>query len=548
MSDDTSALRAGREAYTRRDWSVAYTQLSNADRQERLGGTDLERLAVAAYLIGEDDAATEFWTRAVNQWGRSSDPVSAARCAFWLGLALSLRGEQVRGGGWLGRARKLLDTTGVDCPERGYLLVPLGLRHLAEGDGAAAREVFSTAAVIGERFADPDLISLGALGTGHALIVLGRHLDGVAAFDEAMIRVTSEEVSPIVTGIVYCAVIEQCQRIFDLRRSQEWTAALTRWCSAQPDLVPYRGQCLVHRAEILQLQGAWAESMEAARRAHRRLTQPTVHAAVGSASYLMAELHRLRGEFAQAEKLYTEANKWGRPPRPGLALLRMMQGRVGSAVACIRREVDETLDPLEQARLLPACVEIMLAAHDVASARAAAAALETLAARLDIPYLHAVAAQASGSVLLAESRAQNAVAVLRDAWERWNLIGAPYEAARVRELIGRACRELGDVDTARMEFDLAAAIYRDLAAAPDLERVRTEVGTETSASPLTPRELNVLRLVAAGKSNRAVAEDLFLSEKTVARHLSNIFLKLGISSRSAATAYAYEHRLVEPSA
>ncbi|MHA4852177.1 helix-turn-helix transcriptional regulator [Rhodococcus sp. MSC1_016] len=548
MSDDTSALRAGREAYTRRDWSVAYTQLSNADRQEPLEGTDLERLAVAAYLIGEDDAATEFWTRAVNQWGRSSDPVSAARCAFWLGLALSLRGEQVRGGGWLGRARKLLDTTGVDCPERGYLLVPLGLRRLAEGDGAAAREVFSTAAVIGERFADPDLISLGALGTGHALIVLGRHLDGVAAFDEAMIRVTSEEVSPIVTGIVYCAVIEQCQRIFDLRRSQEWTAALTRWCSAQPDLVPYRGQCLVHRAEILQLQGAWAESMEAARRAHRRLTQPTVHAAVGSASYLMAELHRLRGEFAQAEKLYTEANKWGRPPRPGLALLRMMQGRVGSAVACIRREVDETLDPLEQARLLPACVDIMLAAHDVASARAAAAALETLAARLDIPYLHAVAAQASGSVLLAESRAQNAVAVLREAWERWNLIGAPYEAARVRELIGRACRELGDVDTARMEFDLAAAIYRDLAAAPDLERVRTEVGTESSASPLTPRELNVLRLVAAGKTNRAIAEDLFLSEKTVARHLSNIFLKLGISSRSAATAYAYEHRLVEPSA
>ncbi|QTJ66245.1 DNA-binding response regulator [Rhodococcus sp. ZPP] len=548
MSDDTSALRTGREAYTRQDWSVAYTQLSNADRQEPLGGTDLERLAVAAYLIGEDDAATEFWTRAVNQWGRSSDPVSAARCAFWLGLALSLRGEQVRGGGWLGRAQKLLDTTGVDCPERGYLLVPLGLQRLAEGDGAAAREVFSTAAVIGERFANPDLISLGALGTGHALIVLGRHLDGVAAFDEAMILVTSEEVSPIVTGIVYCAVIEQCQRIFDLRRSQEWTAALTRWCSAQPDLVPYRGQCLVHRAEILQLQGAWAESMEAARRAHRRLTQPTVHAAVGSASYLMAELHRLRGEFAQAEKLYTEANKWGRPPRPGLALLRMMQGRVGSAVACIRREVDETLDPLEQARLLPACVEIMLAAHDVASARAAAAALDTLAARLDIPYLHAVAAQASGSVLLAESQAQNAVAVLREAWERWNLIGAPYEAARVRELIGRACRELGDVDTARMEFDLAAAIYRDLAAAPDLERVRTEVGTESSASPLTPRELNVLRLVAAGKTNRAVAEDLFLSEKTVARHLSNIFLKLGISSRSAATAYAYEHRLVEPSA
>ncbi|MDV7082604.1 response regulator transcription factor [Rhodococcus sp. IEGM 248] len=544
MSDATSELRTGRAAFERRDWRDTYARLSGADRQTPLSGDDLELVATAAYLLGEDDASTEWWERAVHEWARVGRPVRSARCAFWLSFVLIMRGEQARGGGWLGKAQRLLDTAGVDCAERGYLLVPQGLQRIDAGDGEAARDIFRAITETGTRFADPDLTTLGVLGTGHSLVLLGDVADAVSAFDEAMVGVTSDEVSPVVAGIVYCAVIEQCQNMCDLRRSREWTVALEEWCSSQPDLVPYRGQCLVHRAEILQLQGEWPTAMDSARRAHERLAS---HAAAGSAAYVMADLHRLRGEIAQAEKLFLEANRWGRRPQPGLALLRMAQGRVGSAAASIRCAVDESTGAVERARLLPACVDILLAAGDVSAARTAADELDSIATRFAIPYLCALSAQASGSVLHAEGRGSDALTVLRDAWRRWQDIGAPYECARVRESVALVCRDLGDDDTAQMEHDLASATYRQLGAVPDLERLRAEFRPDpTVSTPLTPREVCVLRLVAAGKSNRAVATELFLSEKTVARHLSNIFVKLGISSRSAATAYAYEHRLVGP--
>ncbi|MDI9940782.1 response regulator transcription factor [Rhodococcus sp. IEGM 1351] len=546
MSDATSELRTGRAAFERRDWRDTYARLSGADRQTPLSGDDLELVATAAYLLGEDDASTEWWERAVYEWARVGRPVRSARCAFWLSFVLIMRGEQARGGGWLGKAQRLLDTAGVDCAERGYLLVPQGLQRIDAGDGKAAHDIFRAITEAGTRFADPDLTTLGVLGTGHSLVLLGDVADAVSAFDEAMVGVTSDEVSPVVAGIVYCAVIEQCQNICDLRRSREWTVALEEWCSSQPDLVPYRGQCLVHRAEILQLQGDWPTAMDSARRAHERLAS---HAAAGSAAYVMADLHRLRGEVAQAEKLFLEANRWGRRPQPGLALLRMAQGRFGSAAASIRCAVDESTGAVERARLLPAYVDILLAAGDVPAARTAADELDSIATRFAIPYLCALSAQASGSMLHAEGRGSDALTVLRDAWRRWQDIGAPYECARVRESVALVCRDLGDDDTAQMEHDLASATYRQLGALPDLERLRAEFRPDpAAATPLTPREVCVLRLVAAGKSNRAVATELFLSEKTVARHLSNIFVKLGISSRSAATAYAYEHHLVEPSA
>ncbi|MFC9552985.1 LuxR C-terminal-related transcriptional regulator [Rhodococcus sp. NPDC056960] len=546
MADAAAELRTGRAAFDRRDWRDTYARLSSADRRNPLSGDDLELLATAAYLLGEDESSTAWWERAVHDWVRADRPVRSARCAFWLSFVLIMRGEHARGGGWLSKAQRLLDTAGADCAERGYLMVPQGLRRIDEGDGAAARDIFGAVTEVGIRFADPDLTTLGMLGTGHSLVLLGDVAEAVSAFDEAMVAVTSDEVSPVVAGIVYCAVIEQCQNMCDLRRSREWTVALEEWCSAQPDLVPYRGQCLVHRAEILQLQGDWPTAMDSARRAHERLAS---HAGVGSAAYVMADLHRLRGEIAQAEKLFLEANRWGRRPQPGLALLRMAQGRVGSAAASIRCAVDESTGAVERARLLPACVDILLAAGDVTAARVAADELDSIATRFAIPYLCALSAQASGSVLHAERRGSDALTVLRDAWRRWQDIGAPYECARVRESVALVCRDLGDDDTAQMEHDLASAAYRQLGAVPDLERLKAEFRPDSTAStPLTPREVCVLRLVAAGKSNRAVATELFLSEKTVARHLSNIFVKLGISSRSAATAYAYEHHLVEPSA
>jgi DNA-binding CsgD family transcriptional regulator len=445
----------------------------------------------------------------------------------------------------MARARRLLDDAQLDCVEQGYLLFPVGLQRLVEGDAAAAAASFDEATRIGGRFGDPDLLALGRLGLGGARLAEGETAAGVALLDEAMIAVEAGEVSPTVAGIVYCAVIEACQEIYDLRRAQQWTASLTRWCAAQPDLVPYRGQCLVHRSEIMALHGAWPDAMDEARQAAKRLTAPPGQPAAGLAFYQQGELHRLRGELTRAEDAYHQASQWGRDPQPGLALLRLAQGQVDTAAAAIRRVVDEASDFVSRSRLLPAQVEILLAAGDVKAASAAAGELARLAEGLGAPFLTAVAAHAQGAVLLAEGDPRAALAVLRGAWLAWQELEVPYEAGRVRVLIGLACRELGDQDGAKMELDAARWVFHQLAAAPDLARVEALSG-KAAGGPggLTARELQVLRMVAAGETNKAIAAELFVSGRTVDRHMSNIYAKLGVSSRAAATAHAYQHGLL----
>ena len=420
--------------------------------------------------------------------------------------------------------------------------MPVGVQTI-DGDPASAHDIFAEAATIGERFSDSDLVACGRMGQGRALIRLGHSAAGVELLDEVMVAVTAGEVSPIYAGLLYCSLIEACQEIFDMRRAREWTAALTRWCESQPDLVPYRGQCLVYRAEIMQLHGEWSDALEEAQRAGERLSS---HPGVGMAFYLQGELHRLGGRFAEAEEAYRRANQSGRSPQPGLAQLRLAEGQVEAAVVSIRRVMDDVHDRVARSKLLAAYVEIMLAADEVAAARTAADELLQTAAELDAPLLHAVSAHATGAVLLAEGDVGPACEVLRRAWTAWHELEAPYEAGRVRVLVGLAYRKLGDEDSAEMELDAARWVFEQMGALPHLALVEslTRRSTPGETHALTPRELQVLRLVTAGRTNKAIAAELVLSDRTVDRHVSNIFTKLGVSSRAAATAYAYEHQLV----
>ena len=544
-----SALDRGRDSYARKAWGAAFAELSAADADAPLEPEDLTLLAIAAALMAKDEESEHYATRAHHEFLARGDLPGGARAAFWLGMRLMSQGEFARAGGWLARAKSVLDKTDEDCVERGLLLIPPALMTAESGDHRAAYGMFEQAGTIAERFGDPDLLTFSHLGRGDALVRMGETAEGIPWLDEAMVAVTADETSPIVTGIVYCAVIDTCLFMFDLRRAQEWTVALTRWRDAQPDLVPFRGQCLVHRARLFELHGSWSEAVGEAQRACDLASLPVNFFVAGSAFYQLAELYRLLGDLDRAEDAYRHAGERGRSPQPGLALLRLAQGQPAAAAAAVGRELDEARGPLSRAALLPAYVEVMLAAGDVDAARTGAEELSAIAAELGAAYLHGVAGHATGAVLRTTEDPRGALAPLRNAMTVWREIDAPYLAARTGVEIGLACRALGDEDSARLELEAAARAFEELGAKRDAANaaaaIPDAIGGAERQGPLTAREVEVLRLVATGKSNRAIAGELVISEKTVARHVSNIFTKLGLSSRSAATAYAYQHGLVD---
>ncbi|GGY01058.1 hypothetical protein GCM10007160_31170 [Litchfieldella qijiaojingensis] len=538
-------LHPGRASFQRKAWADAYAELSSATQGTSLELDDLERLATAAYLVGKDIESCDLWARIHHDALTAGDIARSARCAFWLGFGLLMSGEKARGGAWVARARRLLEEEGLDCVEAGYVIVPDALKSLGKGDHMEAHAIFDKAGEFGRRFADPNLVAISCLGRGQSLIEAGRIQEGATLLDEAMVAMEAGELSPMAAGIIYCGVIETCQQIFDLRRAQEWTTALTRWCESQPDLVPYRGRCLVHRAEIMQLHGAWSEAMSEAEKACYQLCHRPGEAATGYAFYLCAELHRLRGEFTKAKQAYEQASRWGYTLQPGLALLRLAQGQVAVAEAAIRRIVNEATDRTTRTGVLPAYVEIMLSVGDVPAARAGADELSRIAATLDAPFLWALTTGAQGAILLAEDEPLTALEPLRQASRIWEELEAPYELARIRILIGLACHQLGDDDTARMEFDAAHWSLQQLGAAPELSRLDTlfPIGASDNRHHLTRREVQVLRLIASGKTNKAIAAELSLSERTIDRHVSNILAKLNVPSRAAAAAYAGHHNL-----
>jgi DNA-binding CsgD family transcriptional regulator len=508
-----------------------------------------ERAAIRAYLLGADGESTSQWEAAQRAALAAGDPGESARYAFWLGFLLLLRGQTAVANGWLTRAEGLVAESGAGCRASGYVLIPAALMALESGDPRRTHEHGVLVSEIGDRFGDGDLCAFGALCQGQALIALGDSDKGVARLDEVMVAVTTGELGSITAGIVYCAVVLECMALFDLRRAAEWTGALEAWCHAQPDRVPFRGQCLVHRSQVQQAEGDWTGAIASVESACRHLADP-LHPALGLACYQEGELHRLVGKFDRAEHAYRRAARNGYDPMPGLALLQLGRGHRVAAAATIQRSLHER-GASPRATLLAAAVEIFRTTGDFALARMTADELSAIAARSTSEVLQAMAAQATGSVLIATGDPAAALVELRAAGLTWRTQHMPYEAACTAILLGLACAALGDQTGAEMEFESARDIFATLGAAPDLARVTEllaglahNVGRPAESMALSAREREVLAHLAAGRTNREIAEILVVSPHTVARHVEHIYAKVGVPNRAAATAYAYAHHLV----
>ncbi len=549
MTTPKSPLDLARASFDRRAWADAFEALARAEGDGPLDRADLERLAWAAALRGSDEGFLGALERLHKACVEANETRRAARAAFWIGFRLvSLGGAS--GAAWLARAARLIEDEKEPCAERGYLLLPTAYRHLAAGEDAPAASAAIAAGAIGETCGDRDLVALARQIEGRALLRQGRVDAGLAVLDEVMLSVTSDELTPFVTGFAYCQCIACGQEVYAIDRTREWTAALARWCKDQVELVTFTGICLVHRVAIMQLGGAWREAMREIEELTSRenMGDPEI---VGDAWYQRGELLRLRGDIAGAEKAYRFASENGREPQPGLALLRLLQGEGEVAASTMQRVLSTTTLKRERARLLPAFVEIMLATGRIEEARVASRELEDTACEMGTEILGAMAAQARGAVAIAEGEHRAAVEPLRRASAIWNHAGVPYIAARNRVLLARAFLELGDRDGAELERSAARKVFEELGAAPDLGALDAPQESGSSQAPgapsthgLSKRELEVLRLLASGKTNKAIGKELYVSERTIDRHVSNIFTKIGVGTRAAATAFAYEHRLL----
>jgi len=545
LADSRSiSLQKARELFAARSWQDAHDAYAAADSLAPLEPADLWHLSWSASLSGRDAASFAALER-IYQAELERDARAAARAAFWLGFRL-VHLEPSRGQGWLARAERCLERAPEDCVERGYLLLPQVRQHFAAARYAEAMAAATAAATLGERLGERDLAIFARNLQGRILIRQGSLDAGLKLLDEAMLAVTAGELSPVLTGLVYCSAIDSCQSVYALERMREWTESLRGWCDAQPQLGVFAGACLVSRAEIMEVAGEWSGALEEARRAGQFLLQSVGPRAVGEAVYREAEILRLRGELEAAEARFRDASESGRDPQPGLALLRRAQGRPEVGVQALRRAATASTQPLARVRLLPALVELLLATNAVDEARSAAVELAEIAATFDTPVLRAISAQARGAVELQSGDAAAAFRSLSEAFSLLQELGAPYLSAQARVLLACACQALGDEDTAQLEIAAARAAFAKLGALTDVQAIDTLVARAAGpgAFGLSARELEVLRLVASGKTNRLIATELCLSEKTVDRHVSNIFDKLNVPSRAAATAFAYEKKLI----
>jgi DNA-binding NarL/FixJ family response regulator len=534
--------------YAQKAWQQAHAAFIHADAQQPLTAPDLWRVTWCCGLIGREREMIDTLERIYHASIAATDALGAARSAFWAGYRLLPMGEASRSSGWFARAERAIAQAGCECVEQGYLLLPEMRRQFLAGDYAAAQVSAQRAERIGEQFAELDLCVFARNFQGRLLLRLGQIAAGLKLLDEAMLAVTGGQLSPGLNGLIYCSAIDTCQSVYAIERAREWTRSLSDWCAAQPELVTFTGACMVARAEILQFGGHWPEAAREADHAVQRYLVSIGVRATGEARYRQAELQRLRGDFTAAEENYREASQQGRDPQPGLALLRLAQGKADQAASALRRAADAAHEPVQRAKLLPELVQVLLAAGATEEARARSNELESVAESFDSELLRALAGHARARVELAQDDPKAAAISARVAFLTLQQVRAPYLAAQARVTLACACQRLGDEDGALLEAQAARAVFHELGAAPDVAALdaltaRAQPTALGNSAGLTQRELEVLRLVASGKTNKAIARELCLSEKTVDRHLSNILAKLDVPSRAGATAYAYQHKL-----
>jgi DNA-binding CsgD family transcriptional regulator len=545
VEHSTGGARVG-EAVRTGPWLHVYEELSARD-PAALAAVELEALAAAAWWLCRTDESVAARQRAYAAFRDAGDARGAARTAARLFHEHFYRGEGAVAVGWLRRGFRHLEHN-PDCAEHGWLLMAEAELHLHQGPLERATDSAARAIQTARDHADADLAAIALQLQGRALVAQGRTAEGMALLDEAMTAVLAGELTPLAIGWVYCSVMLACKDLADLRRASEWTEAARVWCETLPATTPYsQGLCRIYRGEVLAMRGAWDEAEAELRRAHQQLL-PHKPQGAAEASYAVGEILRHRGELVEAERAFVRAQQLGWDPQPGMALLRLAQGRVDAAAAALRSALAApTVDRYGRARLLAAQVEVAIAAGSLDEARSAAGELAVIADGLNSAAVRATASMAQGALQLAAGSPAAALEQLRGALRGWRELHLPYEETRARLLIGTTQRLLGDEEGGRIEIDAARAGFDRLGATADARHAAGLL--QRGRAPrrlLTDREVEVLRLVASGKHNRDIAGALHISEHTVARHMQNILAKLGVSSRAAAISDALTKGLLSP--
>jgi DNA-binding CsgD family transcriptional regulator len=538
---EKDCIDAGRAALARCEWSGACAALDTTPLADAAREADrLDLLGEGLWWCGRIDECIVVRECAYSGFDAIGMTRRAGQVAIWLFEHHCFKGRPAIGNGWLQRARRMLEGDN-DCVEWGNLLLREAEVAHGEGDYAHAIDNANVALELAQRLRSTDLEAEALQTLGRVRIDDGSLRAGMSHLDEAMLLAVEGRLGPYATGKVYCSLVGACEDVGDLQRAAEWTDATVTWAGQHPFAV-FPGLCRVKRAVVLQWRGEWEEAEREARRACEELRTVKVGSA-GAAWLEIGEIRRRIGDLAGAEEAFQHAQDLCCAPSAGLALLRMAQGRVPAAIALITDALrNEDRSRLARARLLPAAVQVHLAAGDAPGAAAAASDLAAIADEYRTPALVASAALERGRVLLSNGDSHDAATALRSAAEHWAALDVPYETATAHALLARACSENGDRDGATRAEGAAADLFARLGAAYDGRRQFSSAREHPRG--LTAREAEILRLVSSGRTNKQIALELGISPKTIDRHLSNIFTKIGVSSRAAATAFAFEQGLM----